>query len=191
MKKLVSILLAALMLLAFAACGAEKPQQPVASGAEGGSGSGGGGESQSEERQAPLPSGEGAAYELLDLRFYLPTAFIPSKINNNTGNQRYFTVDDGVGSGTVITVMRHDAPENLDHGDWAATQALAAISRTKMYSNGVNGEEWFTGEWVAGSLDKYYFVGAHGKYIYEFSIEKGDDNFLPAIEMLKETLWFA
>ena len=81
--------------------------------------------------------------------------------------------------------------QEIDVHNMTRTQALAAISRTKMYSNGVNGEEWYTGEWVAGSLDKYYFVGAHGKYIYEFSIEKGDDNFLPAIEMLKETLWFA
>lgn len=189
MKKLIALLLAALMLLAFAACGEER--QPAVSGSGEASGTEESG-SQPEAPSAPEPSGEGVACELLDLRFYLPSAFIPSKANTAASNQRYFTVDNGaLGGGTVVTVMLHDAPENLDLGEWAATQALAAISRTKMYSNGFNGAEWYTGEWAAGSLDKYYFVGAHGRYIYEFSVERGDDNFLPAVEMLKETLWFA
>ena len=195
MKKLIAILLAALMLLAFAACGAGNES---ASGAEGsvidnsGTGESGSGteQSSSEERQAPTPSSEGAAYKLLDLQFYLPTAYIPSASNTETANQRYYTVDDGaLGSGTVITVMYHDVYDGFNLEDYAKNQSLASISRTAMYSNGFNRAEWYTGEWVAGSFDTYYFVGASEKYIYEFKLERGDDNFLPAVEMLKETVF--
>ena len=148
-----------------AACGGEK--QPAAGGNDGGSSviessggeSGEGGESQSEQQQGPAPAGEGNAYKLCELQFYLPTAFIASKSNTETGNQRYYTVEDGsLGSGTVITVMIHDNYDGLDLGNYANSQSLASISRTKMYSNGFNGCEWYTGEW--GAVNQYYFVGA-------------------------------
>lgn len=189
MKKLIALLLAALMLLAFAACGSEKAPQPAASGAADGSGAEEG--PQPESRSAPEPGGEGNAFELLDLRFYLPAAFIASPANTNASNQRYYTVDDGLGGGTVVTVMYRDAGEGFDLEDYAKNRSLASISRTAMYSNGFNGAEWYTGEWAAGSFDNYYFVGASEKYVYEIKIERGDDSFLPAVEMLKETLWFA
>ena len=193
MKKLIALLLAAAMLCCFAACGSEN-EQPASGVEDSGSidGSGeGGGESQSEERRAPVPSNEGAAYKLLDLQFYLPTAYIPSQANTETGNQRYYTVEDGgVGSGTVITVMYHDVYDGFNLEDYAKNRSLASISRTAMYSNGFNRAEWYTGEWATGSFDTYFFVGASEKYIYEIKIERGDDNFLPAIEMLKETVFF-
>lgn len=194
MKKLFALILALCFVCLAAACGSEK--QPVASGDNGGgsvadgSGEGGGEQSSSEERQAPQPSSEGVAYKLCELQFYLPAAFIPSKSNTETANQRYYTVDDGsLGSGTVVTVMFHDKYDGFNLEDYAKNQSLASISRTAMYSNGFNGCEWYTGEW--GAVYQYYFAGASetSKYIYEIKIERGDDNYFPAIEMLKETVF--
>ena len=193
MKKLIALILAAVMLCCFAACGAE--EKPSASGNEG-SGSGviessvDDGGSQSEKHPAPDAPEGGAAYKLLDLQFYLPTAYIPSGANTETGNQRYYTVEDGgVGSGTVVTVMYRDMYDGFDLEDYAKNQSLASISGTPMYSGGFNYAEWYTGEWVSGSFDTYFFVGASDKYIYEIKIERGDDNFLPAVEMLKKTVF--
>lgn len=194
MKKLIALLLAAAMLCCFAACGSE--DKPSASGAEGSgviesSGTEEGGGSQSESIPAPTPTKEGAAYKLFDLQFYLPAAYIASSVNTETSNQRYYTEEDGaLGSGTVITVMALDTYEGFTLEDYAKNRSLASISRTPMYSNGFNYSEWYTGEWVSGSLDTYFFVGAHGNRIYEIKIERGDDNFLPAVEMLKETVFF-
>ena len=192
MKKLIALLLAAATLCCFAACGSEN-EQPASGVEDSGSIDGSGVEapSSSEERQAPTPTNEGAAYKLLDLQFYLPTAYIPSQSNTETANQRYYTVEDGgVGSGTVITVMYSDVYDGFDLEDYAKNRSLASISRTAMYSNGFNRAEWYTGEWATGSFDTYFFVGASEKYIYEIKIERGDDNFMPAVEMLKETVFF-
>lgn len=190
MKKFIALLLAAAMLCCFAACGSE--EKPSASGVESsGAIESSGSEESGESVPAPTPSEEGAAYKIFDLQFYLPTAFIASGVNTETSNQRYYTVEDGgVGSGTVITVMALDTYEGFSLEDYAKNRSLASISRTAMYSNGFNRSEWYTGEWVTGSFDTYFFVGTHGNKIYEFKIERGDDNFLPAVEMLKETVFF-
>ena len=197
MKKTIVILLALLMLAAFAACGKNTPattDPETTAPAETEAPTEAEDTTEAEPETVARPTADGQAVEAYDLSFYLPSDITANEYNGMLGVYEFYTGDHSGSRPTGMDISISVTAESNAKGDLNTYARETGAQRNHMAAEpateSINGFDWL----VFREDGKINYFAIFNEGLYEIYAERGgesDDAFNAAVAMLEQTLFLA